>query len=330
MKQLTFRPKDESPEEVEQARLAAVEALRRLEDEDRAFGPISLGRRSAERQSGVESVSCVSKKQAWRVRYVMENGPGKGTKKQLTFRPKDESPEEVERARLAAVEALRRLEEEDRALGPISLGRKSAERQSGVKYVNWVSKKQTWGVRYVMKNGPGKGSMKQLTFRPKDESPEEVERARLAAVEALRRLEEEDRAPGPVSSGQHSAERQSGVEYIHWNRTRQAWSVDYHMQSGKNQGTTKQLTFRPKDESPEEVERARLAAVEALRRLEEEDRALGPRCGGWGRRTSSGEPAVAVTTGWSVKAVSRTYTGSKTDRRGVLSTRCGMAQTKAP
>ncbi|CAK0826795.1 unnamed protein product [Prorocentrum cordatum] len=32
------------------------------------------------------------------------------------------------------------------------------------------------------------------TFRPKDESPEEVERTRLAAVEALRRIEASDAA----------------------------------------------------------------------------------------------------------------------------------------
>ncbi|CAK0866280.1 unnamed protein product [Prorocentrum cordatum] len=138
---------------------------------------------------------------AWRIQYRMQNGPDQGRKKQPTFRPNDESPEEVERARLAAVKALRQLEEEDRALGPISLGGKSAERQSGVKYVFWVSKRQTWRVRYVMKNGPGKGTTKQLNFRPEDESLEEVERARLAAVEALRRLQEEDRALEPSGSG---------------------------------------------------------------------------------------------------------------------------------
>ncbi|CAK0861064.1 unnamed protein product [Prorocentrum cordatum] len=252
----------------------------------------------------------------------MKTGPDEGTAKERTFCPKDGSPEEVERARLAAVEALRGLQEEDRALGPISSGRQ-AERQSGVKHINWDKHSAVWRIQYKMENGQARGTWKQPAFRPKGESSEEVERARLAAVEALRRLEEEDLAfepsgsggpcpsrgrgevplldglflvvgddeqrrlqeqdgtLGPSSSdnpsaGPQSAERQSGVKHIHWNKNRQAWRVWYRIRNGPEKGTMKQPTFRPEDESPEEVEQARLAAVEALRRLEEEDRALAP------------------------------------------------------
>ncbi|CAK0855210.1 unnamed protein product [Prorocentrum cordatum] len=247
-----------------------------MEEEDR-LGQARAGSYSpAEGQSGVKHINWVNRKAAWRITYKIRNGPDQGRKKQLAFRPKDESPEEVEQARLAAVEALRRLEEDD-LLGQARVGQARAgsydppDRQSGVKYVHWVGKRQTWCVRYVIKHGPGKGTRKQPIFRPKDGSPEEVERARLAAAQALRRLEEEDRALAP---------RQSGVKYIHWVSKKQTWCVRYLMKNGPDKGTRKQPTFRPKDGSPEEVERARLAAVQALRGLQEGDRALAPTSSG--------------------------------------------------
>ena len=58
--------------------------------------------------------------------------------------------------------------------------------QSGVKGINWHILQKAWLVRLKI-NG------KQLcggTFKPKDSTPEEVERARLAAVESRRKLEE--------------------------------------------------------------------------------------------------------------------------------------------
>eukprot|EP00959_Pyramimonas_sp_CCMP1952_P234579 4901293-Pyramimonas_sp.AAC.1 len=92
---------------------------------------------------------------------------------QPRFRPKDQSPEEVERARLVAVEALRRLEGEDQ-LGELGRARcGSAERQSGVKYISWCKPEHAWRVQYNIKNGPDKGCMMCPRFSPKDESPEE-------------------------------------------------------------------------------------------------------------------------------------------------------------
>ncbi|CAK0881611.1 unnamed protein product [Prorocentrum cordatum] len=270
IKQTRFRPKDESPEQVEQARLAAVEALRRLEDEDR-LGRIRSGRHSAERQSGVKHIHWDKCSAVWRIQYTIQNGPDQGRRKRPVFRPKDDSPEEVEQARLAAVEALRRLEDEDR-LGRIRSGRHSAERQSGVKHIHWDKCSAVWRIQYTIQNGPDQGRGKRLVFRPKDDSPEEVEQARLAAVEALLRLEEEDQL-GQARAGSYSpTERQSGVKHIRWDNRKTAWRIKYTIQNGPDQGRRKQPVFHPYDDSPEEVERARLAAVEALRRLEEEDR----------------------------------------------------------
>ncbi|CAK0881614.1 unnamed protein product [Prorocentrum cordatum] len=279
IKQTRFRPKDESPEQVEQARLAAVEALRRLEDEDR-LGRIRSGRHSAERQSGVKHIHWDKCSAVWRIQYTIQNGPDQGRRKRPVFRPKDDSPEEVEQARLAAVEALLRLEEEDQ-LGQARAGSYSpAERQSGVKHIRWDNRKTAWRIKYTMQNGPDQGRRKQPVFHPYDESPEEVERARLAAVEALRRLEEEDRV-GRISSGRHSAVRQSGVKHILWDKGSAVWRIQYTMQNGPDQGRRKRPLFRPKDDSPEEVEQARLAAVEALLRLEEEDQLGQARAGSY-------------------------------------------------
>ncbi|CAK0882402.1 unnamed protein product [Prorocentrum cordatum] len=284
-RQPLFRPKDESSEEVEQARLAAVEAMRRLMEEDR-LGQVRAGSYSpAERQSGVEHIVWEKSRAAWRVQYKIQNGPDQGRQRQPLFRPKDESSEEVEQARLAAVEAMRRLMEEDR-LGQVRAGSPSpAERQSGVKHIVWDKRKTAWCIRYKIQNGPDQGRRKTPAFRPKDESPEEVEQARLAAVQALRRLEEEDRL-GQVRAGSPSP---SGVKHIAWEKHKKVWVIKYKVQNGPDQGRSKQPTFRPKDESPEEVEQARLAAVEALRRLQEEDRALEPSgsgvpCAGRGRQ----------------------------------------------
>ncbi|CAK0841819.1 unnamed protein product [Prorocentrum cordatum] len=304
IKQTRFRPKDESPEQVEQARLAAVGEVRRLEDEDR-LGRIRSGRHSAERQSGVKHIHWDKCSAVAHSVYDTER-PRSRSRKEPVFRPKDDSPEEVEQARLAAVEALLRLEEEDQLGQARARSYSPTERQSGVKHIRWDNRKTAWRIKYTIQNGPDQGRRKQPVFHAYDDSPLEVELARLAAVEALRRLEEEDRVGrissgrhraerqsgvkhilrgkggalrrleeedrvGRISSGRHRAERQSGVKHISWDKCNAVWRIRYTMQSGPDQGRRKRPVFRPKDESPEEVEQARLAAVEALRRLEDED-----------------------------------------------------------
>ncbi|CAK0840687.1 unnamed protein product, partial [Prorocentrum cordatum] len=235
MKQPRFRPKDESPEEVERARLAAGED--QLGELRRARAPSGRSG-SAEHQSGIKHIVWHKTRQAWHLRDTIRNGPDKGGVMQPQFRPKDQSPEEVERARLVAVEALRRLEGEDQ-LGELRRapsGRSgSAEHQSGIKHIVWHKTRQ-------------------------DQSPEEVERA-------LRRLEGEDQ----LGELRRERERQSGVKYISWFKQGQAWRVQYRIENGPDKGSVTSLRFRPKDGSQQEVERARPAAVEALRRLEEED-----------------------------------------------------------
>ena len=58
--------------------------------------------------------------------------------------------------------------------------------QSGVKGINWNTRQKAWKVCLKINGKPLSGG----TFKPKDSTPEEVERARLAAVESRRKLEE--------------------------------------------------------------------------------------------------------------------------------------------
>ena len=57
---------------------------------------------------------------------------------------------------------------------------------SGVKGINWHTSKKAWTVRLKINGKQLCGGM----FKPKDSTPEEVERARLAALDSRRKLEE--------------------------------------------------------------------------------------------------------------------------------------------
>ena len=57
---------------------------------------------------------------------------------------------------------------------------------SGVKGVCWHTRDKAWEVKLNINGQTLRGGY----FKPKDSTPEEVERARLAAVESRRKLEE--------------------------------------------------------------------------------------------------------------------------------------------
>merc|ERR1712176_1339417 len=98
------------------------------------------------------------------------------------FKPKDSTPEEVERARLAAVESRRKLEEKHftikQSKGPdLSC---PVERKSGVTGVGWIKRSGEWVVR-----AQREGNRIQRRFHPKGNTPKDIEHARLAAIECL-------------------------------------------------------------------------------------------------------------------------------------------------
>ncbi|CAK0872766.1 unnamed protein product [Prorocentrum cordatum] len=188
------------PEAAEAAALQAAVAFRReLERAGQARAP-----KAAERRSGVPGVFWESSGRAWRVQLKSVSASGKQTRIQGgSFRPKDDTPEEVERARLLAVARLRELEREQGRAVEVREGAAAprVQRQSGVQGVSWRARDSTWVTRYKKRHGSDKGRLIRSTFRPKDDSAEEVERARLAAVEELQKLREEDRAPGRAAAG---------------------------------------------------------------------------------------------------------------------------------
>ena len=108
-----------------------------------------------------------------------------------TFKPKDSTPEEVEHARLAAVESRRKLEEKHftvmRSQGPhLSC---PVDRASGVKGVHWAKSSGEWRVDALIK-----GNRIHQHFPPEGSTPEDIEHARLAAINVLQNWQ---RGTGP-------------------------------------------------------------------------------------------------------------------------------------
>ena len=81
-----------------------------------------------------------------------------------------------------------------------------------------------------------------------------------AAIEFRKDLERRG-----IAKAQHVENPQSGVKGINWNIQKKAWRVYLNINGKQLSGGY----FKPKDSTPEEVERARLAAVESRRKLEE-------------------------------------------------------------
>ena len=70
------------------------------------------------------------------------------------------------------------------------------ERKSGVAGVGWKKYAGYWEVRLEMTIAKKKVCYYGGTFKPRDNTPEETECARLAAVEKMKQLERQHRKPG--------------------------------------------------------------------------------------------------------------------------------------
>jgi len=134
-------------------------------------------------------------------------------------------------------------------------------RTTGIRGVCWHTGKHAWEVRY---NAAGKKKAGG-TFKPKDDTAEDIERARLAAVECRRRLELEhyDIHVQQVPDPSQLKKLDSGVTGVVWNAHGEHWHVQIVI-GGKKVNRR----FRPKDSTPEEIEVARLAAVACRKDLE--------------------------------------------------------------
>jgi len=135
--------------------------------------------------------------------------------------------------------------------------------QSRVKGVFWTAGNKSWVVKIRVRGKLLHGG----SFRPKDDTAEAMEEARLAAIECRRKLEaqhfefdvKEVQNVGPVVT-----KRSSGAVGVSWNTCRQSWDVRICLKGGERY----RRCFHPKDFTPEEVERARLAAVQCRQDLE--------------------------------------------------------------
>jgi len=139
----------------------------------------------------------------------------------------------------------------------IAKAKREEKPQSGVKGINWNSQKKGWEVQLQINGKHLRGG----TFKPKDSTPEEVERARSAAVESRRRLEEKyfivKQSEGPDLTC--PVERKSRVTGVCWKKGSGEWKV-----CAKMKGNKIDRHFTPLGNTPEDIENARLAAIKCL------------------------------------------------------------------
>ena len=135
--------------------------------------------------------------------------------------------------------------------------------QSGVPGVSWTwrNKLGSWQVFWFEEK-----NMKKKYFHVRDFMKtskifcEAKDDALRAAIEFRKDLERRG-----IAKAQHAENPQSGVKGINWNIQQKAWRVYLNINGKQLSGGY----FKPKDSTPEEVERARLDAVESRRKLEE-------------------------------------------------------------
>mmetsp|Transcript_61573 Transcript_61573/g.190740 ORF Transcript_61573/g.190740 Transcript_61573/m.190740 type:complete len:126 (+) Transcript_61573:3-380(+) len=105
-------------------------------------------------------------------------------------------------------------------------------------------------------------------FRPRDNTPEEVERARLAAVERRRELEAERLATLEVVVREDARpceedQKDSGVRGVYWRKLERCWTAMIMLL-----GKMVQKRFKPADFSSEAIEAARVLAIQWRRDME--------------------------------------------------------------
>mmetsp|Transcript_10266 Transcript_10266/g.31258 ORF Transcript_10266/g.31258 Transcript_10266/m.31258 type:complete len:227 (-) Transcript_10266:135-815(-) len=135
----------------------------------------------------------------------------------------------------------------------------NSDRKSNIKGVCW-HKKGYWHVRTRIG-----GKWSSSLFKPQDNTPAEIERARKLAVEHRRKQESElyDIQVTEVPDPDQQRNIDSGVPGVTWHACAGHWRVQINIR-GKQLGRC----FRPKDSTPGEIEVARLAAVACRKDLE--------------------------------------------------------------
>merc|ERR1712012_724894 len=127
-------------------------------------------------------------------------------------------------------------------------------RQSGVAGITWHRTQRCWKCQWIDR---------AKRFKPNKNTPEDIEDARMAAVDFFRTRKEQIYTvrPGPPDMVQ-----QSGVVGVKWHTTNKYWECRWkdHMKK------VRYKCFKPKEYTPEEIEGARLAAVDFFFKLKEQ------------------------------------------------------------
>ena len=144
--------------------------------------------------------------------------------------------------------------------------RQKSSEQCAVPGVSWHSKYRRWQVSWYEEKERKKKYFYVHHFMKTGNTVCDAEADALrAAIEFRKGLERSG-----IAKAKRVENPQSGVKGINWDIRQKAWRQKAWKVRLKING--KQLhggTSKPKDSTPEEVERARLAAVESRRKLEE-------------------------------------------------------------
>jgi len=209
------------------------------------------------RQSGVSHCHWNSRSRRWTVSWSFEGVRRHKLFTRARFMTRGKTAEQADNDALREAVAFRNTLVQN---GEIT---EKKEATGGVKGVLWSREKKCWVVT-IRQTIQGKLThVKWVRFRPKDDTPTEIEKARLLAVAKRQKWEKKYyvmsvRAP----EGPPPVERQSGVPGVTWRKKEGTWYVAAYAGNGRVY-----RGFTPKDDSPEEVERSRLAAVHCLRTL---------------------------------------------------------------
>ena len=146
------------------------------------------------------------------------------------------------------------------AVAQYARGTCTSSKQSGVPGVSW-HKRGAWQVSWREKNERKYKNIYVLDFMKTSQTFCKAEAGALCAAIKFRK----DLERRGIGKAERVENHQSNVPGINWHIRHKAWIVQLQVKGKRLSGGC----FKPKDSTPEEVECARLAAVESRRKLEQ-------------------------------------------------------------
>jgi len=144
--------------------------------------------------------------------------------------------------------------------GKITVTRRSAN-ASGFKGVFWCTSTKSWAAHVTLSGKRIIGGR----FRPRRNTPEGMEDARLAAMECRRKMEARYFKVNmkEAESVGFCQKRESGVEGVSWHKCFLCWVVQMHAD-----GKGRRKLFHPEEHTNEKIEKARLEAAKCRKEWE--------------------------------------------------------------